>query len=452
MRVSIMAGRVYSVIRAVGEALRGADGFAKRDAACDRDGAKLNLQTLEQTCSLSLNTLGTPVDAGVFTSYYAIFAMRILQKLAQFVGRKQSELRHSHISIWCNARLLLRPTALIPICLWCSAYSFGAEARQIVVQAKSMYGVSLFVKPGMPSVAAFADTPQELEPLSVASLEAVMPGRFFRDQFTEESNSLRINGLKWWRNTFLDKDGYTAGAPMNTHFFCPHNEGFYPEYPVLRQISAENYVYECFKNVPDIECTDCPTIGNPVTATTGWKLQIENDYSSASINLNRRYRSNVGTFSSVITSQLIDYSFSSGKPSSCYLAPGATARDNNGAEINFRPYCFSYSGNGIAEYQFIKSDGYTTVFTGPPTAPTKPANINESAVQLTDANGIKTWKITREDDSKEIYSAGGLLQSKTTRAGQLTTFTYSDATTPISIAPRPNLMLSQTDPFGHTLQ
>jgi RHS repeat-associated protein len=453
MRLSIMAGWFYSVVRMMnGEAESHTQWHANRGVARDLDCAESNSQILALASCFSQNAVKTPVDAGVFTSYYAIFAMRILQKLAQFVGRKQSELRHSHISIWCNARLLLRPTALIPICLWCSAYSFGAEARQIVVQAKSMYGVSLFVKPGMPSVAAFADTPQELEPLSVASLEAVMPGRFFRDEFTEESNSLRINGLKWWRNTFLDKDGYTAGAPMNTHFFCPHNEGFYPEYPVLRQISAENYVYECFKNVPNIECTDCPTIGNPVTATTGWKLQIENDYSSASINFNRRYRSNVGTFSSVITSQLIDYSSSSGKPSSCYLALSATARDNNGAEINFRPYCFSYSGNGTAEYQFNKPDGYTTVFTGPPTSPTKPANINETAIQLTDAQGIKTWKITREDDSKEIYNAGGLLQTKTTRSGQLTTFIYSDATTPTTIAPKPNLMLSQTDAFGKTLQ
>jgi len=120
-----------------------------------------------------------------------------------------------------------------------------------------------------------------------------------------------------------------------------------------------------------------------------------------------------------------------------------------------KAYCFPSIGGGTGagtEAAFYKEDGRVTTFTDTSTSPTKPANINESAVQLTDAQGIKTWQITREDDAKEIYSAGGLLQSKTTRSGQITTFTYSDAATPMSIAPRPNMLLSQTDPFGHTLQ
>ncbi|WP_266158738.1 DUF6531 domain-containing protein, partial [Dyella silvatica] len=51
----------------------------------------------------------------------------------------------------------------------------------------------------------------------------------------------------------------------------------------------------------------------------------------------------------------------------------------------------------------------------------------------------------------EKYSATGLLQSITDLSGTVTTFTYSTATTPLTLAPKPNLLLTVTDPNGRNL-
>ncbi len=231
-------------------------------------------------------------------------------------------------------------------------------------------------------------------------------------------------------------------------------------------VGPSDIIATCTKDVPETEADPAPQnrICTPTLITRGIKDQLEADYSSAiGLSFTRQYRSNNGSFSSQVGAGLTDYSRNGVASDTCGYGTWVSKTDTNGIPLERRPYCYPYYGDGSLKYYFDKPDGYHTVFSGGPTTKsltkaassftaTKPANINESAIQLTDAQGIKTWKITREDDSKEIYSAGGLLQTKTTRAGQLTTYTYSDAATPANIAPRPNLMLSQTDPFGHTLQ
>jgi YD repeat-containing protein len=188
--------------------------------------------------------------------------------------------------------------------------------------------------------------------------------------------------------------------------------------------------------------------------SSGLKVEAMTDYSSSGLSFRRTYRSDIGDMLSRVAASLSDVATSS---DGCYPGTIVLRRDSSGNPLQYAPACFrnvgtTFSGGRLA---LQKPDGYITSFTPTATGATTvkaPANINERAIQLTDVNGVMTWKVTLQDDSIEIYSASGLLQSKTTRSGQLTTFTYSDTATPASIAPRPNLMLSQTDPFGHTLQ
>jgi YD repeat-containing protein len=56
------------------------------------------------------------------------------------------------------------------------------------------------------------------------------------------------------------------------------------------------------------------------------------------------------------------------------------------------------------------------------------------------------------DDSVETYDLSGRLQKTVARNGWTTTLTYSDATTPTLIAPRPGLLISVKNQFGRELK
>ncbi len=72
--------------------------------------------------------------------------------------------------------------------------------------------------------------------------------------------------------------------------------------------------------------------------------------------------------------------------------------------------------------------------------------------RLTDGSGATTgWRLTTSNDDTERYDTKGRLLSITNRAGLVQTFSYSDATTPPSVAPRAGLLIRATDTFGREL-
>lgn len=79
------------------------------------------------------------------------------------------------------------------------------------------------------------------------------------------------------------------------------------------------------------------------------------------------------------------------------------------------------------------------------------ADINDRAVKTTDASGNVQWRLTREDNTIELYAANGALLSRTTADGKTVTYSYSTASTPTTIAPTSGLLIAQTDPFGRAL-
>ena len=345
------------------------------------------------------------------------------------------------------------------------SFSLNAEALEITKKAVLLYGGvgKTFLTPQE----AFDDVKAWLESQKAASLAAggyyyeyiqQVPcnGTFFpqpltingvrQDELCDQWQQVNANGTRPYPPAIAD---YIEISPV-----CPEPVSVWG-YPQYSTVGDNSYLYTCTRFTAEREPAPEMCTGNPVMISSGRKLEAVTDYtSSAGLSFRRTYRSDTGDMLSRVTASLSDVGAAS---DGCYPGTIVIGRDSNGNPLQYAPACFgnvsaTLSGGRLA---LQNSDGYVTSFT--PTATgattvTAPPNINERAVQLTDAQGIKTWKITREDDSNEIYSAGGLLQSKTTRSGQLTTFTYSNATTPSSIAPRPNLMLSQTDPFGHSLQ
>lgn len=70
-----------------------------------------------------------------------------------------------------------------------------------------------------------------------------------------------------------------------------------------------------------------------------------------------------------------------------------------------------------------------------------------------DGNGALTgWILTDDEDgSVERYDAAGVLQSIRDRNGLTTSLSYSDPSTPPSVAPRPGLLIRVEDPYGRAL-
>jgi YD repeat-containing protein len=236
---------------------------------------------------------------------------------------------------------------------------------------------------------------------------------------------------------------------IQSGYACPKNAGA-GDY----NYSPPNQLIACAITIPDVQpstdhCKTC--FGNPIYAATGQKLQIETDYSGPSgLDFTRTYRSNNGFFASVLTQAFVNNSLPAGTTSTqCY--PAQWTFSNASGSFCF-PYIstYPYVNNGAPQYQLQTDDGRSIEFSGPNTAVTAAADINERVTQLT-VNGATEWQVMREDDTTEIYNAAGLLIQKTLRGGRTLTYTYSTASTPTSVAPQAGLLIIESDAFGHSL-
>jgi RHS repeat-associated protein len=260
-----------------------------------------------------------------------------------------------------------------------------------------------------------------------------------------------MNGV--WFRLYYD---FTAcpgnGGPCNfvpnahyiyTYAICPEGFG-----AVERVDSPTSHTVYCVRSVPDVQpplkCDSC--VGNPIYPSTGQKVEVETDYKGLpGLTFDRTYRNNLGYFASATAAAFADYSLPYGTTTQPCL-PGYRATTG----YVTKPHCFPYTSVAQLKYQLVTADGRHLRFTGPNSAVTQSADINERVTQVSGSSGVE-WHVTREDDGKEIYNAAGALMQTILRNGQIITYTYSDANTPTSIAPRPGLLLSKTDAFGHTL-
>jgi RHS repeat-associated protein len=225
---------------------------------------------------------------------------------------------------------------------------------------------------------------------------------------------------------------------IQTSYACPVGFGAgYYNYPAGDRLIA------CAMTISSIQppprnCKSC--LGDPIYAADGESRQTEVDYAGATgLNYTRTYRSVTGSFASTLSAGFLNLS-SSSPPAlpGCYFSAYSTA-NVSGA------YCFPYinvypyANSGAPQYDLLTDDGRTIPFTGPNSAITQSADVNERVTQIT-FGGASAWQVQREDDSIEIYNSTGQLVQKTLRGGQVFTYAYSG-----------NQLTSQSDAFGHTL-
>lgn len=80
------------------------------------------------------------------------------------------------------------------------------------------------------------------------------------------------------------------------------------------------------------------------------------------------------------------------------------------------------------------------------------ADVPDRLEEIKDSAGVRIgWRYTTADKSVETYTATGQLTAIADRTGLTQTLAYSDASTPITVAPAADLLLRVADSFGHQL-
>lgn len=185
---------------------------------------------------------------------------------------------------------------------------------------------------------------------------------------------------------------------------------------------------ECWKRGVE----KCPTCGDPVVITSGLLLETEIDYEGHGPQPLRFAR----TFYSSGYHQTLGASGDQPQPmngfywSSTYErriepVPNSSYAMAVAVRADSTVKYFDFSGNEI---------GYQDA---------RPEHLE----QLSGGG----WRYHTADDDTELYGADGKLLSITNRQGLSQTMTYSDVSTPSSVAPYPGLLIQVTDAFGHSL-
>ncbi|MEY4564289.1 MAG: hypothetical protein RLZZ618_3566 [Pseudomonadota bacterium] len=179
-------------------------------------------------------------------------------------------------------------------------------------------------------------------------------------------------------------------------------------------------------------CSPCESVGNPLSIATGEKKVHESDFSGSGgspLRFGRSY-SNFGHYRPVRNASAVMPGFGDfwrHSYSHRILPEGSgsflwvTALRPNGTEKHFRA-----NGKELL-------------------------NIDGRAGDAISAIGSGGWLYRTSGGQLEVYSSAGRLTSLTENTGKTQSLTYSDATTPASIAPAPGLLIRVADQFGRSL-
>jgi YD repeat-containing protein len=185
------------------------------------------------------------------------------------------------------------------------------------------------------------------------------------------------------------------------------------------------------------EDRSCPT-ANPVLPGSGVKLLHSTDYTGAGahpLQFSRVYRSRWARAEFIATM--------GGVANAAGRAGWLHSYERQVAEVPFAP---------TAMRRVVRPDGSVNTFTATPDA--------QGVVQWKAEPGVRDsllptptgWQYkVFADDAVERYDATGRLLSITERNGWLTTLSYSDATTPVDVAPKPGLLIRVANHFGRAL-
>ena len=195
---------------------------------------------------------------------------------------------------------------------------------------------------------------------------------------------------------------------------------------------------------PETEAKFCSaagaSAGQPILPATGEKVLSQADYSGVGpspLNLTRSYRS------SRVVSGLIGYT---GPANQGTFNPGLGQPWSH----NHAHYLAvtGTTGTSGSTAKVMLGDGTVRAFTySNTTASYQPDNSADSLA--VNASGLVYKR--QDDDTTWQFNAAGQLQTITQRNGWTTTYNYSTAATPVSVAPAAGLLISVNNQFGRAI-
>jgi len=259
--------------------------------------------------------------------------------------------------------------------------------------------------------------------------------------------------------------------------FCPTSRAIdVPWFPIWISLvpgSSANQLLLCQRSMPypiqESSCVNCgnqlrhdpsPRVGNPISAATGAKIQIELDYRDASglLTYERTYLSNSvspsGPFASNHQASLVDTRVVIPPPPWTPPAPDYGCFNGlyevpapAGTGLAYRPYCFkfySYTPQAFAGvYVYIANDEHLT-FSSAAGATLQSVDYLGS-LSVAGAGNSTQYVLKRNDFSGiEVFNQGGYLAERVRADGKSLTYSYTSIN-------GITFLQSITDSFGRSL-
>lgn len=187
---------------------------------------------------------------------------------------------------------------------------------------------------------------------------------------------------------------------------------------------ATSYSYDPTKNLK----APCSCAGDPINLGTGDEYRDEEDSDFGALSFHRYYNSHAAVKSSYI---------------------GAHWRHSFDRNLQY----VGGDGTTAPVATVFRPDGLQVAFTLQSGQWTTDADVSDRLTTQTNASGVITGFLYFDSSTRyqEAYDANGFLLSITNTHGQVTTLTYSTASTPTNVSPVAGLLLTVTDPQGRVL-
>ncbi len=254
--------------------------------------------------------------------------------------------------------------------------------------------------------------------------------------FAWKAQGQSVNSFLCWSDTVtwkygVEMRGYAQQSPPGWYNIVGRRSRTASCRPGETAIYSNGEIEYC--SLPVVNGGAC-TAGNPTKPDLGIKIERSTDYAGAGahpLSFERLYRS---TWYPQLPPNRVGGFWAHNYSASARILPAAT-----------------YG----TRYAFVtRADGEHHIYTN--TAGTWAATTatRNALSELRDTAGalaglqVQIW----QDDSTETYDLEGRLLNIRQRNGWTTTLTYSDATTPTTIAPRPGLLINVKNQFGRELK
>lgn len=207
----------------------------------------------------------------------------------------------------------------------------------------------------------------------------------------------------------------------------------------------------CDKNLPPFPSE----VGNPINVATREKIQRDTDYRSATLEFTRLYRNSI-LAPEMESAKLAVWRHNYARTITSFSTTGSLyAAPLPRRYAYMSPRGWPDGPPSLTGAFVIRQDGSRLYFesTSQGNVWSTDSDTNYSLSSERDGSGnILSWTLVTPTGDTEVYDGRGFLASLRLKGGAVQTFQYSDASTPIAIAPKPDLLITVQDGFGRSLQ